>query len=143
MKFFSKYLILLFIVFLLTGCIGEDYDYSPPKVSLPHSEVKLVEANINWEKDGTVKEADSLKLAREQEQIRVSAGQEDLVDFNSQDFAILDLTVSVWRDGEQRQLDVNKLKEFNFPNEKGEYLMEINLTSDFGTAQYVGNIIVE
>lgn len=89
-----------------------------------------------------MKKADSLELAREQQQVSVKAGQEDFVDFDSQDFAIVDLSVSVWRDGEQIQLDVNRLKEFNFPNEKGEYLIEVNLTSDFGTAQYVGNISV-
>ena len=89
------------------------------------------------------KKADSLELARELQQITVKAGLEDFVDFDSQDFAILDLTVSVWRDGEQIQLDVNRLKEFNFPDEKGEYLIEVNLTSDFGTAQYIGNILVE
>ena len=141
-----KYLITLFVglfsIVILAGCIGEDYDYSPPSVTLSHSEIKLAEANINWE-DGTVKEVDSLELARELQQVTVKAGQENFVNFDSQDFEILDLTVSVWRDGEQIQLDVNRLKEFNFPNKKGEYLIEVNLTSDFGTAQYVGNILVD
>ncbi|WP_419957992.1 hypothetical protein [Psychrobacillus psychrotolerans] len=142
MKYFTTLFLGLFSIVLLAGCIGEDYDYSPPSVTLSHSEIKLAEANINWE-DGTVKEADSLELAREQQQVTVKAGQENFVNFDSQDFEILDLTVSVWRDGEQIQLDVNRLKEFNFPNEKGEYLIEVNLTSDFGTAQYVGNILVD
>ncbi|MEK3980665.1 hypothetical protein MKY37_16685 [Psychrobacillus sp. FSL K6-2836] len=139
----AKLVACLISIVLLVGCIGENYDYSPPSVTLSYSGVKLAEANINWEKDGTVKKADSLELAREQQQITVKAGLEDFVDFDSQDFAILDLTVSVWRDGEQIQLDVNRLKEFNFPDEKGEYLIEVNLTSDFGTAQYIGNILVE
>jgi hypothetical protein len=145
MKYFTTLFVGLFSIVLLAGCnfIGEDYDYSPPSVSLSHSEVKLAEANINWEKDGTVKKADSLELAREQQQVSVKAGLEDFVDLSSQDFKILDLTVSVWKDGEQIQLDVNRLNEFNFPNEKGEYLIEVNLTSDFGTAQYVGNILVD
>lgn len=143
MRRIAKLVAGLFSVLLITGCIGEDYDYSPPSVTLSHSEVKLADANINWEKDGTVKKTDSLELAREQQQATVKAGQENFVNFDSQDFEILDLTVSVWRDGEQIHLDVNRLKQFNFPNEKGEYLVEVNLTSDFGTAQYVGNIIVE
>jgi hypothetical protein len=133
----------LISIILLTGCIGEEYDYSPPRVTLSNNNIELAEANIDWEKDGTIKTADSLELAREQQQVSVKAGQEGFVDFDSQDFEILDLTISVWKEGEQIQLNVNRLKEFNFPNEKGEYLIEVNLTSGFGTAQYVGNILVE
>lgn len=144
MKYFTTLFVGLFSIVLLAGCnfIEEEYDYPPPSVSLFHSEVKLAEANINWGKDGTVRKADSLEVAREQ-QVPVKAGLEDFVGLSSQDFEILDLTVSVWKDGEQIQLDVNRLNEFNFPNEKGEYLIEVNLTSDFGTAQYVGNILVD
>lgn len=47
MKVFSRYLIGLFSIFLLGGCIGENYDYSPPSVTLSHSEIELAEANIN------------------------------------------------------------------------------------------------
>jgi len=32
---------------------------------------------------------------------------------------------------------------FNYPNEKGDHLIEVNFTADFGTAQYVGNILVK
>lgn len=143
MKLYLKLFVGLFFALTLAGCIGEDYDYSPPNVSLFHSEVKLADANINWEKDGTVKKADSLEVAREQQQVPVQAGLKDVVDLSSQDFEILGLNVSVWKDGEQIQLDVNRLNEFNFPNEKGEYLIEVNLTSDSGTAQYVGNILIQ
>ncbi|QFF97819.1 hypothetical protein PB01_02755 [Psychrobacillus glaciei] len=145
MKYFTTLFTGLFSIVLLAGCnfIAESYDYSPPSVTFSHSGLKLAEANINWEKDGTVKKIDSLELAREQKQGAVKAGQEDSIYFGGQDFDILELTVSVWRDDEQIQLDVNYLKEFNFPDEKGEYLIEVNLTSDFGTAQYVGNIVVD
>lgn len=65
-----------------------------------------------------------MDLAKEQQQITVEAGQRDFVDFDSKDFPILDLTVSVWRDGEQLQLDVNRLKEYNIETQNPKLLLQ-------------------
>lgn len=64
-----------------------------------------------------------MDLAGEQ-QIVVEAGQEDFEDLEIQEFAILDLTISVWRDGEQIQLDVNRLKEYNIKTQNLKLLIQ-------------------
>lgn len=64
-----------------------------------------------------------MDLAGEQ-QIGVKAGQEDFEDLEIQEFAILDLTISVWRDGEQIQLDVNRLKEYNIKTQNLKLLIQ-------------------
>ena len=49
MKIFKLCMI---VVFILTGCIGENYDFSPPAINLSSdSNIKseeLAEANIDW-----------------------------------------------------------------------------------------------
>ncbi|MFB6466751.1 hypothetical protein ACE38V_07965 [Cytobacillus sp. Hz8] len=51
-RFFKLFIGLLFIL-TLTGCFGEEYDFTPPTVSLVNpdditQEEKLAEANIDW-----------------------------------------------------------------------------------------------
>lgn len=50
MKVFVNLLIGLLFAFMLTGCIGEDYDVGVPTAHLnfDHSSVQLTEANISW-----------------------------------------------------------------------------------------------
>lgn len=113
---------LFYLVLLYQQDLQGEY-YSPPSVALSYSGVKLTEVNINWGKDGKIRKADSLDLAGEQ-QIGVKAGQEDFEDLEIQEFAILDLTISVWRDGEQIQLDVNRLKEYNIKTQNLKLLIQ-------------------
>lgn len=145
MKLFSKLLTGLLGIVLLTGCIGEEYDFTPPSVTLVHSEMDLVEANIDWKsEEGYTKEtANILQLAKEQPQVSVEAGKEDYLEFDHQDFAIKELSISVWQCEEETQLELKDGQSFNFPNETGEFVVEVNLVTDRGTAQYVGNIVLE
>lgn len=71
-----KIIIGMLSIFLLTGCFGESYDFSPPTVSLSSSNAiiskeKLAEANIKWYQDNVFnKKTDNLfSLARKQEPI--------------------------------------------------------------------------
>jgi hypothetical protein len=152
MKYFTKLFAGLFSIGLLTGCnfIGENYDYTPPIVSLFFSEMELEEANIIWDtkgdtsKDGNLKTEDIFALAKEQEQVTVKASSNESIIFDSQDFLLEDITVAVWKDGKNTQLEVDKkLQEFNYPTEKGSYVIEVYINTDSGTAQYVGNVLVD
>lgn len=152
MKYFAKLIVGLFSIGLLTGCnfIGENYDYTPPRVSFFHSDIELEEANINWDtkgdtsEDGNLKTEDIFALAKEQKQVTVKSGSKESINFDSQDFLLEDITVAVWKDGKNTQLEVDeKLQEFNYPTEKGSYVIELSINTDSGTAQYVGNILVD
>ena len=71
----------IFMVILLSGCIGESYDFSPPTVTLVNDEdimhkVTLAEANIDWYYDEKYnKETKNIQaLAKEQEPFYLNAG---------------------------------------------------------------------
>ena len=142
---FVKFFIGVCSVILLSGCIAEEYDYTPPSVTIVYSDIEMIESNIDWTKDEEYKKVteDILELAKEQPLVSVEAGKEDYLDFDSQDFAIEELTISVWQGKKQMLLALREGKSFNYPSEAGEYVVEVNLISDNGTAQYVANILVE
>lgn len=133
------------ILFLLTGCIGEDYDFTPPSVTLFESDIPLKEANIDWNSDKQYKKEtkDILFLAKKQKQISVSPNQQDLITFDSEDFKVDELTIYLWKQDEKTKLELDKNRLFHFPKEKGEYLIEVDLLTDKGTAEYVGSVVVE
>jgi hypothetical protein len=133
------------ILFLLTGCIGEDYDFTPPSVTLFESDIPLKEANIDWNSDKQYKKEtkDILLLAINQKQLSVSPNQQDLITFDSEDFKVDELTIYLWKQDEKEKLELDKNRRFHFPKEKGEYLIEVDLLTDKGTAEYVGNVVVE
>ncbi|MGJ3194270.1 hypothetical protein [Peribacillus frigoritolerans] len=148
-KYFSLIGGLLF-AFSLTGCLGEDYDFTPPSVTLTptlsNSDIKLKVANIDWKSDKEYKKEtkDILSLARKQKQVSINSGQHDYyIDFDSQDFKIEKISIWVWKQDEKVELEVDKNLNFNFPKEKGEYLIEVDLLTDNGSAGYVGNIAIK
>lgn len=151
MKRFLKFIIGLFYVFSLTGCIGEDYDFTPPTVSLSNpNDIQifyLEEASIAWRGENSKqfeKETKSiLLLAKEQKQMYFSSGQKIYLLFDSEDFAVKELNVSVWQNDKKIDLELNDDRSFYFPKEKGEYVIELNLHTDRGYAQYVGNVIIQ
>ncbi|MEI2443451.1 hypothetical protein V8V73_23095, partial [Priestia megaterium] len=51
MKEFIKLSLFMFIIVGLSGCIGEEYDFSPPTVTLSANDVmdvELKETNVDW-----------------------------------------------------------------------------------------------
>lgn len=105
----------------------------------------MVESNIDWTRvDEYLKETeDIMALAKQQPLYLVQASKEDYIQFDSQDFAIKELTVSVWQGENQIPLEMKDERTFNFPSQAGEYVVEVNLVSDNGSAQYVANILIE
>ncbi|WP_079478996.1 hypothetical protein [Halobacillus salinus] len=142
-----KRIVIILVLFLLSGCIAEEYDFTPPTVSLTHpyaDQIELEEANINWDSDKEYsKETEDIyALAKEQEQKYYSSGEQVRIDFDNQDFLIEDLSAYLWQNGSKTELQVED-QEFSFPDEEGKYLIVVDLLSDNGSAQYVGNIILE
>jgi hypothetical protein len=136
-------------IFLLTACIGEDYDFTPPTMTVwyhylnDYDSYELKEASVNWEGPNeeykkTVVDFQSLGI--EQNQIEVNAGSEGNIELGHSDFQLEEFQVSLWQNNEEIELPVNKSNGFQFPDSKGNYILEVNLSSDMGDVQYVGNI---
>lgn len=150
MKISFKLCIGLVFTFILTGCIGENYDFSPPAITLSsNSNIKseeLVEANIDWRGEGgnpIEKETkDILALAKQQQQMYFIAGEKVDLLFEHADFKTEELSVSVWQNDKNLNLEVNDIF-FYLPKEKGEYVIEVNLQTDSGNAQYIGNVVIK
>jgi hypothetical protein len=141
----------LFFVVSLTGCFGEEYDFSPPTASLTNpdditQEEKLAEANIDWKYDEKYnKETDDIQsLAKKQNKMYFNSGQR--VQFNLEDghFDAKDVKISLWQGENKIDLAIDNAGQyFNLPKEKGEYMIVLDLPTDKGTAQYVGNIVIQ
>lgn len=145
-----KWAIGLCLALLLTGCFGENYDFSPPTVSLvdPNNiseESELAKANVKWDYDKKYnKKTDDINsLAQKQEPIKLKSGQQ--VDFLIEEghFDPDGISIVLSKNQQKIDLEVKNEQTFSVPKEKGEYLIEVNLNSDKGKAQYVGEIIIQ
>ncbi|PLS15089.1 hypothetical protein CVD28_24970 [Bacillus sp. M6-12] len=143
-----KFLVGLFFVLSLTGCFGEEYDFSPPTVSLSNpNDVQideLEEANINWDSDKRYKKEtkDIISFAKEQPQLSYSVGEPMDLLFEHGDFDPNGLRVSVWKNDKEVELKLEN-DSFYLPKETGEYVIVVDLDTDRGNAQYVGNIRIQ
>lgn len=151
MNVYMKLMLGLFLTLSLTGCIAEEYDFTPPSVTLSNTDsvesVELEEASINWRGENSEqieKETeDILTFAREQEQLNFSADQKIDLLFDSEDFVVNELSVTVWKNDEEIKLELNDHRSFNLPRDKGDYVIVVELQTDRGSAQYVGNIVIK
>ncbi len=145
MRVFLKLFIGLGIIFVLTGCLGENYDFTPPSIKLSTVNAQLKEANIDWDSDKHYekKTEDIISLAKKQPPISVTPGQQESIEFDSEDFAVKELSVSLLKKNGKIKINLKDDRSFYFPKETGEYVMEVNLLTDSGSAQYVGNIVIE
>lgn len=146
-----KVITTIFLVALSAGCIAEDYDFTPPSVTLSSSDSsqseKLTEANIKWTGENSKLEEkridDVLSHANEQEQLTFQPGQKIDLLFDSEDFTVEDLEAALWKNGAEQELPLDKQRSFTFPEEKGTYILVVELDADSGLAQYVGNIEIK
>ena len=119
MKHSLKMFIGIFIVVLLTGCIGENYDFSPPTVTIAspdnlYQSVELTEANIKWytAEQYNKETADVQKLAKKQTPMYFSPGQN--VEYSLEDgfFEQDNISVSVLKDGIETELKLEAVQSF-------------------------------
>lgn len=151
MNGFLKLFMGLFLVFILSGCIGEEYDFTPPTVtistvieSINNQSIVFEEVNLDWDSDKHYKKEtkDIISLAKEQKPVSFKSGQKVDYDFDSQDFAIEEVNVSVWENDKEIKLELNDDRSFHLPKEEGEYVIVFDLRSTNGSAQFVGNIVM-
>ncbi|WP_456363469.1 hypothetical protein [Priestia aryabhattai] len=153
MKAFYKIMMGLCLTLSLTGCFGENYDFSPPTVTISPTvndivNLELKEANLDWNgndnKPYKKETKNILKLGEKQQSLAVGAGTEGNIQFDSEDFSVGGLTISVLNNDEKKKLKLNQDdRTFKFPKQKGRYVIVVDLYTDQGKAQYVGNINVK
>ncbi|QCR31996.1 hypothetical protein [Lysinibacillus sp. SGAir0095] len=145
-----KYCIGLLVILSLSGCIGENYDFSPPSVELSSDSnfepLELEEANIDWrgENNNQIENEteDILSLSKNLQSIYGFRGEEVDLLFGHHDFDLRELSVVAWKNEQKFELEASD-SSFYLPSEKGDYILEVNLKTDRGTAQYVGNVNVQ
>lgn len=96
---------IVLILFLLTGCIGEEYDFSPPTVSVYspdgiNYQEDLAEANIDWNYDEKYNKEtkDIQSLAEKQNKIYFNSGELVVINLEDGDFDPDGISVSVWQE---------------------------------------------
>ena len=137
-------------VLMLTGCIGENYKFYPPSVSLNTSLIfeELIEVNSEWEGEGNkqlVKTTDDwFSFAKEQPTITITSGEEIGFVLEHEDYLLYDTKVTLWTmEKEKSDLYVEEDGSIDLPNVKGEYVLEFNLDTDAGEAQYVAHLLLK
>lgn len=151
MKRYLNVAIGLLSLFLLSGCFGEDYDFSPPTVMIitPNGidiQEALAEANIDWKYDD--------KYNKETEDFQELAEMQNIIYFESRELVALNMEngtfdpnkikVSVLQNENKIELEYIIVNQtFNLPTEKGKYILVVDIETDKGNAQYVGNIAVQ
>ncbi len=154
MKVFVNLLIGLLFAFMLTGCIGEDYDVGVPTAHLnfDHSSVQLTEANISWKtasEDVQKSIEDIKKYASSLDEIKVLPGQKTSLDFEENEknggdiWTDVQVSAFLLKDDERIELEFDDFREFQFPTDKGSYVLEVKFSSTAGSTQYVGNVSIE
>ncbi|GKV70196.1 hypothetical protein NCCP2716_26940 [Sporosarcina sp. NCCP-2716] len=135
---------------VLAGCIGEDYDFSPPAVTLQPADAaqqeQLAEANIEWSYDEKYnkKTDDIFALAVKQNKLLLTPDQRVQLTLDHGDFKLDGITIFVWQNDERVTLPFDeKDQSFAAPAEAGNYVVEVALAADKGQAQYVGMLAVE
>lgn len=149
MKLFGKLGVIVSLMFLLTACFGENYDFTPPDVTLMNNTdhldtEELTAVNIEWDSDKsyTKKTNDIFSVAQDLKPLVYKPGQEVRVVFVTQDFAIRKLSAYVSKDRVKTDIKVDG-EVFNMPNETGEYIIVLHLLADSGTVEYVGKVLIE
>lgn len=154
MKLYLKLLIGLLFISALTGCIGEDYDVGVPTAHLydDTGDMQLTEANIRWETESenvheTIEDVQEFGLS--QDEIKVSANQDGTLDFkenkkNGGDIWTDPKITAVLLNGEEQiDIKIDDARVFRFPSDKGNYVLVVEFKSNTGSAQYVGNILIQ
>lgn len=145
----KRWMILSLLLVALSGCIGENYDFTPPGITLSGSAPvewdELAEADVDWlgpeNKRIDTEVEDFLAFADEQPEMRFVAGEMVDLLFEHGDFDFQSLSVRLWHGGEETAVEVEDLA-FTLPSTTGDYLIEVNLLADRGSAQYAGKLSV-
>ncbi|OCA81573.1 hypothetical protein A8F94_22135 [Bacillus sp. FJAT-27225] len=154
MKRFTKLMIVLCVIFTLAGCIGEDYDVGVPTAHLHLAlySVQLKEADISW---STASENVQQKIediegyATSLEEIKVFSNQKASLEFKENEdnggdiWTDTNIKVALVKNGQRLELPVEDSLEFQFPQNKGKYILEVDFTNSAGTAQYIGNVLIQ
>ncbi|WP_174520003.1 hypothetical protein [Planococcus rifietoensis] len=157
----KKVLILVSVllsILMLAGCLAEDYDVGVPRAylladdSLRGQPMSLTQANISWSSStGEVTETidDIEDFGLSQEVTTVSPNQPASFDFKENEenggdiWTDPTITAALWKDGEEMKLELNDSREFRFPQNEGNYVLEVEFINRADEAQYVGNIVIE
>lgn len=147
MNVYLKVWLGLLIIFTLTGCFGEEYEFNPPAITLlgetGYESDALTEANLAWRGPGNVpikeKVLDIEAFGKKQPKLSYAAGETVSMVFDHTDFDEKALQVFLWKNEEQIEVSVTD-DDFQLPEEKVEYVLDIMLHTNRGSAQYVGRL---
>ncbi|MED4235778.1 hypothetical protein [Priestia megaterium] len=114
-------------------------------------DVELKETNVDWHgEEGKQyrKETNTrngINRAKKQKQLTVAPEAQGNLRFNSEDFLVNDITSYIISTSNAKQdIRINEQdKTFTFPKKKGNYVYMLELQTDRGYAQYVGNVVIK
>ncbi|WP_280157410.1 hypothetical protein ACBZ92_13225 [Priestia aryabhattai] len=114
-------------------------------------DVELKETNVDWRgEEGKqyrkeTNTRNSINRAKKQQQLAVSPETPGNLRFDSEDFLVNDISsYTISTNNAKQDIRVNEQdRTFTFPKKKGNYVYVLELQTDRGYAQYVGNVVVK
>lgn len=83
------------------------------------------------------------------DEIKVFPGQHTSLDFEENEknggdnWTDAQVSAFLLKDDERIELEFDDFREFQFPTDKGSYVLEVKFSSTAGSVQYVGNVRIE
>lgn len=157
----KKLICICLTVLCLSGCIGENYSVGHPITTLKVNEATydLKPSKVEWQTQGdsTSLNQDNIELLiSESNQITVSQGKFMKIIFEDSigdegEYTDIQVKISAIKDGGtqllyEKDIASSMLEEthsFAAPVENGEYMLEVEFTSNRNYAKYLGNLHVE
>ncbi|WP_462405658.1 hypothetical protein [Gracilibacillus sp. Marseille-QA3620] len=157
----KKFVYICLTVLCLSGCIGENYSVGHPitKLQVNDSTYDLKPSKVQWQTQGdsTSLDEDNIEaLLSESKKITVSQGQFIKIKFEDSiedegEYTDIQIKISVTQNDSkqllyEKDIDSSMLEEihtFASPTENGNYILEVEFSSNGNYAQYIGNLYVE
>lgn len=145
----------IFLLLTLTACLAEDYDVGVPTAYIQEvglTQVELTKANISWSSSSGEEQQkiDNIQeFGLSQNKIFVTPNQKATLGFEENEknggdiWTDPEITATLWKNGEQINIELNELLEFQLPANEGNYVLEVNFMNPKNNAQYLGNIVIQ
>ena len=154
----KKLLLCCFIMFILSGCFGENYDVGHPITTIENGDksFELTPSYVSWTSQSDTTSYDKRQSNLEMPEIVVHQGEYVKLSFRDRTDKggeYTDVSIKVYsKQGDYETLlyesannspYLDELHSFTVPKEAGEYTLTVKFNSANDFAEYVGKLIVQ
>ena len=154
----KKLILCFFMIFILAGCFGENYDVGHPitTIEIRNKSFELTPSYVSWTSKSDTTSYDKRQTEIEMPEILVQQSENVNLSFRDrtdEGGEYTDTSIKVY--SVQGNIEtllfetainspyLEEIYSFAVPNEAGEYMLSVEFNSSNGFAEYVGKLIVQ